>query len=257
MHFTRKIKFFSYKSTLIFLLFVYINQGSCQSYPGWFLNQIDINCGSTAVGFAERSFNKDTSAIKLAFSNACYKFAQHENMDIQVYQTHFTTGIGTAQMDNNCYIHFDSSIVEQFKRSLKILDILFNPNFLAVIIGKSECEGIIKNKITCDKETEPLWVKGEYNNDNEYFYAIGSAPEYYYEKSSWMEAENVAIKNLSSSCYTQIRSVQRKDIVIDEIKEQSYNVHLNRVQVVARWRDIKNKVFSVLVRVPKGKIYPN
>ena len=77
------------------------------------------------------------------------------------------------------------------------------------------------------------------------------APQYYYESSSWKEAERMARRNLARSVYTTVRMLQKSGIQAQGIEHEELRVNLHDISVAARWTDVNARIVYVLMRTPK------
>jgi hypothetical protein len=221
-----------------------------QSYPAWFLNQGSLTCESAVVGYANPSYYPD-SAIAQAVRNAIVNAGRLRATRVSGGQAFWSTEGGMFWMGSNIREDFDSMLSAE-RGSWKILDAFTTPGFVAVLYGDSAC--IVDpsaRAIVRVPSKPPLWTE-TLPNDDRFFYAVGLAPEYYYETSSWQEAEQSARLSLARTVHTRIKSLQKvAGREGQEVREEETHVTLERLQVVARWRDVRQKIFYVLIRMPK------
>ena len=240
------------KSIFFFLLFVFgCPEHFGQSFPLWLMNQGDIRCRKTAVGFSLRSYYQDTSAVSLAIARAAEQLVKQERVSIVSLKSFWTTARGTEVMDNAFVEQFDTTLVPNIRESAAVLDTYISDDFVAVLLSTDNCkESFSKELINISTQSEPDWVTDIPQNDH-YIYAVGSAPEYYYKTSSLYEAEKQAYYALAASKNAKLKSLQKSETIVEEQREEEITVELYGVEILKRWRDDKEKVFYVLARMPK------
>lgn len=240
---------FSFTLFICFILFTIENQA--QVYKNWFCNQGIVNCSSISVGYSQSSYHDDTSAIREAFWNACLIYAKNKQESISGGETFWATEIGMFAMGNDFKESYDTLSVKQYLKKFRILDTLIEGNLVAVLAGVSNCISDIK-KVSCIMPSKiPEWVYIAPEN-SEYCYAVGVAPGYYYEKSSWVEAEKSARLKLASNASTYVESWQLMNKSSGQSIENSVlSVNISNVRVVSRWRDLKDDLYYVLMKMPK------
>jgi len=96
----------------------------------------------------------------------------------------------------------------------------------------------------------PPWVE-RIPESSSYWYAVGIAPKYYYETSSWSQAGQEARKYLAFSKGLSIRDVTKVSGSGDSKQVLEVDVELKNIEVIARWRNLKNDLFYCLLRCPK------
>lgn len=236
----------------LFVLVLFKHNSIAQEYPLWFLNQADVPYGKTAVGYANPSFYPDSS-VSYAILNGCETYAKQMWIKLFGGQAFWSTELGTFWMGSDFSEQFDSSAIAIAKTQLKPLDTLFAKNMVLVLLGNSTSSAnySINRKISVKNLSPPEWTESP-PKDSEYYYAVGVTPEYYYEKSSWIEAENLARRNLAKTIIIEVKAIQRLSTQFQEFRYEELQVELNNVQTVARWRDVKNRLFFVLIRMGKG-----
>ncbi|MFH0992107.1 MAG: LPP20 family lipoprotein [bacterium] len=229
-----------------------IQTASAQEYPAWFLNQGVLRCGRTVVGFANTAFYKD-SAIAFALRNGAEDAGRMAKTKIQGGQIYWSTEGGTFWMGADFREQFDSSAAQTALTSFTPIDTFISSSLVLVLFANAPCEldvalrshGRINARAPSWTETIP--------RDTNYLYAVGIAPEYYYEISSWREAERIARRNLAGNVHIKIRALQKLTAYEgQDIRHEEISVTLKDIQVVARWRDLGKKIFYVLIRMPNA-----
>ncbi len=245
----------SFLLNIIVVVFViqFFCSGLCyaQSYPYWFLNSAAVKCGKISIGCANISFYPDSAAAR-AIRTGYKNYARHRTMEINGGQAFWSTEIGMYWMGSNFAEKFDSSAIELAASMLTPLDTLVTENLIGVLLVSSDCELVdqYRRRLSLKGVANPSWIEN-LPQDNSYIYARGLAPKYYYETSSWREAEKWALLNLARVVNTKLQTVQKVGQEGQEILHEEMSVVLRNVEIVYRWRDLDEQFFYVLVRMPK------
>lgn len=227
--------------------------GTCvarsQSYPYWFLHQGEVQCPALAVGYANPSFYRD-SAIVHARRNGVENFARMHRTRIAGGQAYWSTEAGTYWMGSNFREEFDTAFT--MSSSMVVLDSHNAQDFVVSLLGDSSCviDASARVKEPVSGRPAPGWTESP-PRDEGYHYAVGVAPEYYYETSSWIEAERLARRNLARNVSLEIKSLQKVAVGGQDIRHEELDVTLRDIEVVARWRDVARKIMYVLLRTSK------
>ena len=121
------------------------------------------------------------------------------------------------------------------------------------LVGKTQCgaDQVDRTRLPLLR-THPEWSDAP-PEDEKYYYAVGVAPQYYYEISFWIEAERIARRNLARTLAVSVRSLQKSTSTEGkEMRQENLEVALRNIEVRARWIDTSKKIFYVLSRAPKS-----
>ncbi len=239
------------KLILLFFLGATVN---AQDYPYWFLFQDQVNCSKKIVTMITApTFYRD-SAIGFAFRMGCGLLAKYTNVKISGGQAFWTTEAGVHSMGSHYVEEYDSSLTYCFQEKLKVIDYFIDKQKLIVFSGDSllcSLNDRSKEKISVSTVKQPPWVE-ELPNVTGYFYGVGSSEEYYYETSSWDRAEHNAFMSLARTAHSTVQSMQKKNMIeSQDIFNEDVDVELQNVEIAARWRDVKKKVFYVLAKTKR------
>ncbi|MBF8296552.1 MAG: hypothetical protein HW389_3097 [Bacteroidetes bacterium] len=228
-----------------------VQKSSPQTYPAWFIEQGTLCRGRVAVGYADPSYFPDSS-ISRAAKNARENFARQKETHVQGGQLFWATEGGTYWMGADFREQYDAAASGSALASLVPVDTLVNSSMTLVLLTDRLCQinRAALRQVSLSGEA-PRWTE-TLPQDGEYFYAVGVASEYYYEVSSWMEAERNARRNLARSVVVAVASLQKlSSREGQDIRREEISVSLSHIDVVARWRDRTNGIFYVLLRAPK------
>lgn len=222
-----------------------------QTYPAWFLEQGTVCRGRVTVGYADPSYYPDSS-ISRAAKNARENFGRQLKTHVQGGQLFWATEGGTYWMGADFREQFDAAASESALALLVPVDTLVNLSMTLVLLADKECQldPSILRRVAIRPEA-PSWTE-TLPEDAQYVCAVGVASEYYYEMSSWLEAERNARRNLARSVLVAVGALQKlSSREGQDIRREEIDVSLRYIDVVGRWRDRTNGIFYVLVRAPK------
>ncbi len=236
--------------TLMIAYLLLIGTGNAQIYPNWFLNQGNLSCKGAVVGYANNYFHQDSSLAE-AKRNGCWNYAVNQELQIDFKQAFWLTEGGNYWMGAKKNLNFDTSMVKLSESFLKVMDSFFTPNLVVILLTKKGCTSLKTHYSNISQIPPPPWTTTTPSSSRNYF-ATGSSPHYYYEKDSWLKAEENAHFNLARQVFIKIQSLQKKSTrESQQITNEEVSVTLRNVQVMARWKNVKNNVYYVLIKMPK------
>jgi len=220
-------------------------------YPEWFLNPENFS-GDVICGYVNHShYHKDSSASH-AFQQAMLNTSRFRESKILADDAFWATEAGVFWIATDFNEVFDSSLASSSASTFSPVDTFYSKNLIAVLASKSNFDGArYKRKRCVAHERLPAWTESP-PEDSQFFYAVGSAPQYFYESSSWDQATTQARKQLARTVCVHVKALQKRtDFEGQEKRVESVSVRLKSFEVVKRWPDLENHVFYVLGRVPK------
>jgi hypothetical protein len=239
------------RNLCLLVVLLYARSGFSQEYPIWFLNEREVGCGNAAVGFAKVSFYRD-SAIALSFRQGCEAIVRQSAVKIAGGQSFWATEAGTYWMGTDIREEYDTSKIAGVCNQVVALDTFAADAGVFVLVGQHGCmtPGLKGKTVSLAGKGLPSWTE-DLPRDGEYVYAVGVAPRYFYETSSWTEAERAARRNLARTLLSHVKSLQKRDEdEAQDVRQEDLSVVVKDYRVVARWRDMKTETFYVLVRMP-------
>lgn len=223
-----------------------------QAYPRWFLHQGKLNCESSAVGYSTSGYYHDSSTTA-AFNNSTINIAQNSFCNVKGGQGFWTTEIGSIWMGKDITLSFDTALANYYKQVLEVKD-SYSTNRLHIVLSlEKNCELSMRENelISLRSVAVPNWIENIPDN-NEYYFASGEASSYYYESSSWLEAEKNARINLAKQIAVEIQVLEKfMDSEGQSISKEEVSISLYDIKVVARWVDVNKNIFYVLVKMSK------
>jgi hypothetical protein len=222
-------------------------------YPLWFFNPPH---GSPAfvVGYSDEHAYLD-SAINAAKREAARNLVKIRRVQIAGEQGLATLAAGTITVGSTIKEYYDTTEAERLAGRMKALD-YFQRGGSVALLASTDSVGNVPEVKRVDVASVPLpsWTTVIPDRAG-YIYNSGLAPLYYNEFNSWREAERRARINLALTVYTKVKFLGKKadDVYFREFQIEETNVTLHAIEVVARWKDVKNKICYVLMRIPVGK----
>lgn len=240
------------KFAALFILFTI--PADAQQYPRWFLEQEQIPCRTKIVSVLRAPSLYRDSAVALAFRKGCDLLAKYTAVTIRGGQAFWTTEAGVHSMGAQYVEEYDTSLSDRYQSTLKVIDTFVDKQktiVLAVDSAACRMNEDVKEIIPINAIPQPAWVE-KLPNNSQYHFGVGSSEEYFYESSSWERAEQNALMSLARSNRTTVVSIQKKSAFeSQEVFNEELDVPLQHVEIVARWRDIKKKIFYVLARTQR------
>ena len=223
-----------------------------QVYPDWFLNQGQVNCEKKAVGYANPSFYRDSS-IAQAVRNAAENYGRQTRTQISGGQAFWSTEAGTYWMGADFREQYDTMAARSAPAAVALLDTFVASDIVVVLLGDAACKLDESERRQIHMSGPPPAWSESVPRDPNHYYVVGLAPEYYYETSSWTEAERLGRRNLARTVFVTLKSLQKRDALQgQEIRNEEISATLRHIEVVARWKDREKKIFYVLMRAPKS-----
>jgi len=222
----------------------------CQTYPRWFLDPVNVNCGPAAAGYVVPSFHK-TSSDSEAYLKACENLTRHHEVELSGSESYWQTEAGVYWMDNTFTEKIDSAYYLDIVSRAKKLANRSSKNMTIVLASENDCSlpDSLQAVIQCPKK-QPAWVETVPQSDK-YIYAVGVAPEYFYETSSWESAEKKARFNLARDFKVTLKAMQKDESRSgQEIRTEDISVTISHSEVVYRWKNSKQGLYYVLMRAP-------
>ena len=238
------------KPIVVMLVVCSVASESFAQYPVWFIEQGRIPGPRVVVGYAQPGYRHDSTG-GAAYQDALFSFARQNRVKISGGQIFWNTEAGSFWMGSDFSEDVDTTGLTQAAESLAVLDSFTTPSMQALLLGPkgSELDPAWKT-MTGLGTTAPGWIESPPVSSTDE-YAVGMAPQYYYESSSWKEAERMARRNLARSVFTTVRMLQKSGIQAQGIEHEELRVDLHDISVAARWRDVNARIVYVLMRTPK------
>jgi hypothetical protein len=220
-------------------------------YPGWFLNPGLVQNNNMADACITPSYYADSSA-SIALQKARSNWIRDQKALIRGLNMFWATEAGTYWVHTEYEEEIDSSLI-MTANEFRVLDIYRGKKIVIVLSGDKSATVTNPSLLKCvpfPKE-KPKWIE-DVPKDDLYVYAVGAAPSYFYEPSSWDEATEHARKELARSILVKTSALHKNnEFEGQEQREENVEVVMKNFQVVKRWREEKQGFFYVLARIPR------
>jgi hypothetical protein len=177
----------------------------------------------------------------------------NRRLSISGSEAFWSTEGGTAWMGSEIHLSYDTTVADDAQNEFCILDAFHDKVKTIVLAGDSgvAVEKAFRTIISVSTIQKPDWVETLPVSPRMMF-AVGAAEEYFYETSSWELAEKIARLSLGRQIGTTVIGLQKlSDTEGQDIRNDEFSTVLHDVKVIARWRDLRKKIFYVLIGMPK------
>jgi hypothetical protein len=222
-------------------------------YPDWFYNP-PAGIDAFSIGYSDERSYVD-SAIKSATREAAVNFVKSQSVQIAGEQGMATFIAGKIPIGSTIKENYDEAEAGRLGESMKVVDWFARGRTVTVLAcADSTMSFSSPRRLDATKTPKPAWVN-TIPDKSGYVYSSALASVYYYENNSWREAERRARINLALTLSAKIKYLSKKlnEEYYREYQVEETNVTLHGVEIVGRWKDVKNQICYVLVRMPLGK----
>jgi len=218
-----------------------------EEYPAWFLYPPLHDEEFHAVGICQPCLDNDSS-ISLAATDAHWKIVNMQGLRIKSKAGISGPTPRIAHMGQNIIFETDTSKFETITTRYTVMEKYFTNNMLVVLVGpKGDSNRTIGYS---HRDYGEWWL--DVPHDDDFLYAVGSTPNYYYESSSWNIAMNNALIEMTRQISLTVKSLLKYDgETVDKTFIEEGDVLLNNWRVVARHYSANNKTFHILIRMPR------
>lgn len=238
---------------LLLAVLTMVHGASAQEYPRWFLFPGETGCrGAITVIAPAPTYYRD-SAVAAAFRIGCDMAARYRSLHIVGGQAFWMTEAGAHSMGASFEQRYDTALTERNLTAMKVIATDIDKNRTLVLAGEGECglDSLAGARLSMARVRQPKWVE-EGMNDGRYQYGVGFSQEFFYDASSWQTAEKNAVMALARSVRTSVKSMQKRDAFeAQDVQDEQIDVTLRNITIVARWKDVKKKVYYVLARAER------
>ena len=206
--------------------------------PAWFWDTPQVSGGALAVGYSV-PHRESLSANDDAFKDAAWRLFCDRTSLVTGERGSATAPDGMMDLGSTLNQQVDSAGFEAFQKHVVRLDSALAGGMRVMLVGTGEFP-MDTACIPSPAEEEAIQM--------ELTVAEGSAPIYYYQSSSWQEAEQRARLELALGANAEIKGVGvNRDNEQFKAAVFKTNVRLEAVQTVRRRWDMKNGVVKAWV----------
>jgi hypothetical protein len=213
-------------------------------YPIWFLEAPSTGTQDCAVGYARTYRNLETSRQE-AEANALLNLAKGLRVHISGEHAFESVPRGKAYRGSNIREHVDPQLVESLSDQVVYAEPILTNGMMITLASTAELELPAETMLPT---SPPDWLE-TLPSSPDYDYAVGSCVSYYYALNSWQEAERQARIQLALSRLSLLRKLsETADRHTHEVTVEGTNAVLERVQIVGRYHDFRERAYYVLAR---------
>ena len=193
------------------------------------------------------------SSVTTAMENAAKNYVQNAGMFLSRGDKVFeSTEMGTFWIGNDITVSFDTTQIDLVKDNLIKIDSFVVENLTVVFTSKPSLEISNKsNKLIDVSSTElPAWIT-RLPTTQGFIFASVASEKYYYESSSWLQAENKCRIELAKQIFIEIQQLGKYNHTEGQsIKKEEVKAILKNISVEARWVDVEKEIYYVLMKMP-------
>ncbi|MCP4582792.1 MAG: hypothetical protein GY839_14375 [candidate division Zixibacteria bacterium] len=218
-------------------------------YPAWFLYPPVNKHSNSTVGFLQPCLDNDSS-VAMAKSDGIWNILSQSRNKVTAKAG--LTGIDSRLLYVGQRPQFviDSLGYDGISNDFAVFDKFYGKKdyLMVVLVGPKSDSANFDNDY--EKEDFGDWIH-TIPGDGKYLYALGSAPKYYYQSSSWKRALENALVDLTHQISTEIKSLYKFEAqnVYKTVMEEG-EVVLKNWRIVARKYDSSSQTYNVLIRMP-------
>lgn len=168
--------------------------------------------------------------------------------------------------NSNYFYYFSPDSVEQLRERLQPVDRFDVSTFTGdQIYAYTVDDTAAPNSERIDGETlpEPDWLNKDFYQDSRFYYGVGMYTAIGNENDAWKTAEEQAIFSILTTLAVEVFKIRivsknysnlNTAVAMDEISFLKIKYLLKNIQILERFPDRENKLFYVLVRIPKNGV---
>ncbi len=220
-----------------------VSPSSIPAYPAWFL-QPGLPDAELTTGFAMASFYEDR-AVERAAADAAKTKRAHRGLGIS-----YTT-FWEQLPDDSFRLTGEEFLTDTLSAQIpetELQDYATVGRMTISLVSTTDAITLPINKQRTQPGPQPAWIRNTPTSEN-YIYAIGYSPVYYYEHESWRRAEISALKSLAQDVEIRHqRLVRTLNGASEAITLQTSEIVTGQITIVERWRDRRNSYVLVRMR---------
>jgi len=234
-----------------------INLHATEIYPKWFLfppEYPDLFVGYTYNGMSAES---DAANMYYAFKECIVvgtlEIFENELSDELLKNSNYFYYFSPDSVDSlqdrlNPVDHFDVSAFSKDQVLLYMLD---------------ELAAIDAPRVDANTLPVPSWKDKDFYQDQQYYYGVGMYTALGSENDGWKTAEEQAIFSILTTLSVQVHNIRvvskynennMQSVALDQISFLKIKYLLRNIEIVERYPDRENKLYYVLVRIPKNGV---
>ena len=231
---------------------------SSNLYPDWFIYQ--QRYPGLVVGYSYQGHDAEQNAESLFCAyRDCIAWGSLGIFDMEGNQDFLK--------NSDYFYYFSPDSLEKIRGHLKAVDLfetnIFSGDYIAAFYPDTALQ-INSQKLKPEEIPRPAWVDRTFWQDDQFYYGVGMYTSIGLENDAWKTAEEQAIFAILNALAVQVGQIDiQTDLGADnnpnagreEISVIRIKYRLKNINVLERYPDFKNKIFYVLVRIPKNGVW--
>lgn len=243
---------------MFFLLFISVHSLSLQAsdiYPAWFIYPRDYE--QLIIGYTYNGLPAldDAESMYCAF-NECIVLGT-----LEVFKT---SSYNKFLKESNYFYYFSRDSVERIHGKLFAVD-SFDVNIITgdriVAYSLSDTLSTSYQRLKGSELPRPGWLDKTFMQNDRYYFGVGMYTAIGNENDGWKTAEEQAIFTILTNLAIQVHKINittREEGISEAAMEQisvlKLKYLLRNIRVLERFPDRTNKLYYVLVRIPKNGV---
>jgi hypothetical protein len=250
MNFVLRLGFF-------LILLIAIPLQAINRYPEWFLNAQKYPGIIVGYSYAGNPAQYDAENMYTAY-RSCVVYGT-----LEIYQT---SQDDQWLKNSDYYYYFSPDSVEKIRGRLVKVDSfqteLLSGDYIEAFMLDSADSNFSSPWVDVRTLSMPRWVSQTFWQDSAYYYGVGMYTSLGNENDAWKTAEEQAIFSILTNLAVGVFKLRLSDkesvegsANMEEISFLTLRYLLQNIQVLQRFPDVENKVFYVLVRIPRNGLH--
>ncbi len=226
-------------------------------YPEWFLYPTNYDNIYVGYSYSGLSALEDAESMYAAY-NECVVSGT-----LEIFEDGKTADL---LKNSNYFYYFSPDSVNKIRGRLHPVD-YFSVNVITndyiTAFALDSTRELKAPRIDSDEVKQPDWINTPFREDNNYYYGVGMYTSLGNENDAWKTAEEQAIFSILNSLAVEYHKINitRKEyqddvetVNIEEISFLKIKYLLRNIKILERYPDKKDKLFYVLVSIPKNNV---
>lgn len=243
--------------TITLIVFLSNQVRATEIYPDWFIFPASYPGLVTGYTYNGMSALTDAANMYCAFRE-CIVVGT-----LEVFENESSNDL---LKNSNYFYHFSPDSVDSISERLipvDRFDVSAYSQDQVYLYSLGKVQELSAPRIEAVTLPQPSWIQKSFFEDQYFYYGIGMYTAIGNENDGWKTAEEQAIFSVLTALSVEIHKIQvvskfneagEQTELLDQISFIKLKFLLRDIQVMERYPDKKNKLYYVLVRIPKNGI---